>query len=206
MDAAPHGSSQGDLSSPLPASPEVVGRRYQVLEVVGRGGMGTVYLARDRLAGVVALKRLHRSVDELAEDATRSFGSNTAPPQIALGLADEFKVLTSLHHPHVISVLDYGFDDQARPYYTMDLLKGALTITEAGKNQPHEERVRLLAIEVKVEKGVLTGRARRVRKTPGGRKLRQGSPDNICKTLWLGRPLRHSIATPRRNQGKPPSA
>jgi tetratricopeptide (TPR) repeat protein len=123
----------------------VVGRRYQVLDVVGRGGMGTVYLARDRLAGVVALKRLHRSVDEIAQDASRSFGSNTAPPEIALGLADEFKVLTSLHHPHVISVLDYGFDDQARPYYTMDLLKGAQTITEAGKDKPHEERVRLLA-------------------------------------------------------------
>ncbi len=145
MDAVPHGGSLGDLSSPLLANSELVGRRYQVLEVVGRGGMGTVYLARDRLAGVVALKRLHRSVDELAEEATRSFGSKTAPPEIALGLADEFKVLTSLHHPHVISVLDYGFDDQARPYYTMDLLKGAQTITEAGKNQPHEVRVRLLA-------------------------------------------------------------
>ncbi|WP_224242620.1 ATP-binding protein [Hyalangium gracile] len=145
MNAVAHGSSMGDPSSALFASAEVVGRRYQVLEVVGRGGMGTVYLARDRLAGVVALKRLHRSVDEIAEDATRSFGSKTAPPEIAIGLADEFKVLTSLHHPHVISVLDYGFDDQARPYYTMDLLKGAQTITEAGKHQSHEVRVGLLA-------------------------------------------------------------
>jgi eukaryotic-like serine/threonine-protein kinase len=145
MNAAVQGSAQGDAASPFPASAEVLGRRYQVLDVVGRGGMGTVYLARDRLAGVVALKRLHRSVEELADDATRSLGSNMAPPAIALGLADEFKVLTSLHHPNVISVLDYGFDDQARPYYTMDLLKGGRTITEAGKEQPHEVRVGLLA-------------------------------------------------------------
>jgi serine/threonine protein kinase/tetratricopeptide (TPR) repeat protein len=144
MNAAAPGGSTGELSATLPASAEILGRRYQVLEVVGRGGMGTVYLARDRLAGVVALKRLHRSVEELADDATRSLGSKTEAPEIALGLADEFKVLTSLHHPHVISVLDYGFDDQARPYYTMDLLKGARTITEAGKDQPHEVRVGLL--------------------------------------------------------------
>ncbi|WP_224360975.1 serine/threonine-protein kinase [Hyalangium versicolor] len=145
MDVVAPGTSTGDLSAPFLASAEVVGRRYQVLEVVGRGGMGTVYLAKDRLAGVVALKRLHRSVDEIAEDATRSLGAKTAPPEIAIGLADEFKVLTSLHHPHVISVLDYGFDDQARPYYTMDLLKGAQAITEAGKSLPHEVRVGLLA-------------------------------------------------------------
>ncbi|MBN1210766.1 MAG: AAA family ATPase [Myxococcaceae bacterium] len=145
MNAVVQGSNVGEASAPLLASAELVGRRYQVLDVVGRGGMGTVYLARDRLAGVVALKRLHRTVEELAEEATRSFGTKTAPPEIALGLADEFKVLTSLHHPHVISVLDYGFDDQARPYYTMDLLKGAQTITDAGKHQPHEVRVGLLA-------------------------------------------------------------
>ena len=145
MNAAASGGSTSELSAPPSGSAEVLGRRYQILDVVGRGGMGTVYLARDRLAGAVALKRLHRSVEELAEDATRRLGSKTEPPEIALGLADEFKVLTSLHHPHVISVLDYGFDDQARPYYTMDLLNGARTITEAGKDQPHEVRVGLLA-------------------------------------------------------------
>jgi serine/threonine protein kinase/tetratricopeptide (TPR) repeat protein len=144
MNAAAQGSLPGDSSAPPLAGTELVGRRYHVMEIVGRGGMGTVYLARDRLAGMVALKRLHRSVDEIAQDASRSFGSNSAAPAVALGLADEFKLLTSLHHPHVISVLDYGFDDQHRPYYTMDLLRGAQTITEAGKYQPHEVRVGLL--------------------------------------------------------------
>jgi serine/threonine protein kinase/tetratricopeptide (TPR) repeat protein len=145
MNAVVQGSLPGEGSASSLPGTELVGRRYHVMEVVGRGGMGTVYLARDRLAGVVALKRLHRSVDEIAQDASRSFGSKTAAPAVALGLADEFKVLTSLHHPHVISVLDYGFDDQQRPYYTMDLLKGAQTITEAGKYQPHQVRVGLLA-------------------------------------------------------------
>ncbi|MDC0708011.1 AAA family ATPase [Stigmatella sp. ncwal1] len=134
-----------DIEAPPQVSAEIVGRRYHIMEVVGRGGMGTVYQAKDRLAGVVALKRLHRSVEEIAHTTQRHLSSKNTQPDIALGLADEFKVLTSLHHPHVISVLDYGFDDQQRPYYTMDLLTGAQTITEAGKNQPHEVRVRLLA-------------------------------------------------------------
>ncbi|SEL19217.1 serine/threonine protein kinase [Stigmatella aurantiaca] len=140
-------SSNGDIEALSQAGAEMVGRRYHIMNVVGRGGMGTVYQARDRLSGVVALKRLHRSVEEIAHTTLRHphHASKNTQPDIALGLADEFKVLTSLHHPHVISVLDYGFDDQQRPYYTMDLLTGARTITDAGKNQPHDVRVQLLA-------------------------------------------------------------
>src|SRR5262245_45718799 len=37
---------------------ESIGRRYQILGTLGQGGMGTVLLAKDRLDGRVALKRL----------------------------------------------------------------------------------------------------------------------------------------------------
>ena len=50
-----------------------------------------------------------------------------------LALTKEFRLLSSLRHPHIIKVLDYGFDDNLTPYYTMELLENPQTILEAGE-------------------------------------------------------------------------
>jgi hypothetical protein len=128
-----------------PPIDEIVGRRYRLVSVVGRGGMGTIYRAEDRFSGTVALKRLHQSLEEIARDVTRTMGSGTTSNDIALSLATEFRALASLRHPNVISVLDYGFDERQRPYLTMELLEGARSLSDAAKGQWLEGRVRLLA-------------------------------------------------------------
>ncbi|PTL78448.1 AAA family ATPase [Vitiosangium sp. GDMCC 1.1324] len=122
----------------------LVGRRYQLQEIVGRGGMGTVYRALDRLGGAIALKRLHRSVMDLELEASPDSTTATLSRETALDLAAEFKALTSLRHPHVIHVLDYGFDEELRPYLTMELLAGAKTLVEAGRGQPPMVQIDLL--------------------------------------------------------------
>lgn len=107
-----------------------LGNRYQLLDQIGHGGMGTIYRALDRLTGqAVALKRLHTT----SNDAFR------------LALTQEFRTLSSLRHPHIISVLDYGFDAERQSYFTMELLENAQTIIGYGAAQPLQRKIDLLA-------------------------------------------------------------
>ena len=108
-------------------------RRYVLHERLGAGGMGEVYRATDRLAGrSVALKRVLTSATDRA-----SLGGRAA-------LADEFQILASLRHPNIVSVLDYGFDGDQRPYFTMALLQGPRTFARYTLTRPVPERMALV--------------------------------------------------------------
>jgi serine/threonine protein kinase len=106
-----------NMSAPL------IGGRYRLQEQLGKGGMGRVFRATDRLTRQdVAYKQIITE-DELPGSTP---GSTQFDPRFSL--AQEFQALASLHHPHIIGVLDYGFDAGGRPYFTMDLLENAQTI------------------------------------------------------------------------------
>ena len=60
-------------------------------------------------------------------------------------MASEFHTLASLHHPHIVSVLDYGFDENRQPYYAMEILEAGRTILVAGAQGSQLQRCRLLA-------------------------------------------------------------
>lgn len=68
----------------------------------------------------------------------------TTPGTLRLALSREFETLASLRHPHIIEVLDYGFDHLKQPFFTMPLLDDPKTITEAGKGWSIADKVRLL--------------------------------------------------------------
>ncbi|MDX1995750.1 MAG: tetratricopeptide repeat protein [bacterium] len=59
-------------------------------------------------------------------------------------MAQEFKMLASLRHPNIIEVLDYGFDDERQPYFTMELLENAPTILDAAQGRSQQERLGLI--------------------------------------------------------------
>ncbi|CAN5605674.1 hypothetical protein BH10CHL1_BH10CHL1_03310 [soil metagenome] len=115
------------LVSPL------LGNRYHLIDLIGAGGMGSVYRAVDGLTGeTVALKRV---VDSAMQPTT---------PAFRLALAHEFQALAGLRHPNVITVRDYGFDREQQPYFTMELLPGAFSIVDAGQWLTLDEKLDLV--------------------------------------------------------------
>ncbi len=118
------------------------GSRYQTYEMIGRGGMGAVYRVLDRLTGrTIALKRVVRGADDLDFEKSSAIRDREL---LALALANEFQILARLRHPHIVSVLDFGFEADQQPYFTMDLVLNPRKINDAAQDQTESERVRLL--------------------------------------------------------------
>lgn len=59
-------------------------------------------------------------------------------------LTQEFRTLASLRHPHIVSVLDYGFDRDQQPYFSMEYLDRAEPLDKAARGQPFSVQVNLL--------------------------------------------------------------
>ena len=118
------------------AGPRRITPRYDLINQLGEGGMWSVYRVLDRLTGsIVTLKKLNVS----GSGAVAPDG-----PDNRVTLAQEFKFLASLQHPNIINVLDYGFDEDLEPFFTMDLRENARTIIEAGAGQPLSLCIELL--------------------------------------------------------------
>jgi len=84
--------------------------RYEILETIGEGGMGTVYLAHDReLERDVALKVLLAAAPS-SDDRER--------------ILREARILASLEHPGIVPVHDVGVLQDGRLFYVMKRVKG----------------------------------------------------------------------------------
>jgi serine/threonine-protein kinase len=89
-----------------------LGERYQLEQELGRGGMATVFRARDRKLGrAVAVKVLHHSVAAVL--GTERF-------------LREIEIAAQLQHPHIVALIEAGETDESppRPFYVMPLVEG----------------------------------------------------------------------------------
>ncbi|MEM7801370.1 MAG: tetratricopeptide repeat protein, partial [Chloroflexota bacterium] len=121
---------------------EIINGRYVLNNQIGDGGMGVVYKAFDRLSGqTVALKRVWL---EKANSLLETESDQDTEEDHRMVLAKEFKIMAGLRHPNIISVLDYGFDAENQPYYTMTYLAESETILEAGKKLNLEGKIGLI--------------------------------------------------------------
>lgn len=115
-------------------------KRYTIVKKLGEGGMGEVYHAIDRLnSEAIALKRVTTNTERL-EFASRPEEGG----EIEIALVNEFKTLASLRHPNIIRVLDYGFDGQRCPYFTMELLDAPLTVLDKVAAMPLHDKIHTL--------------------------------------------------------------
>jgi serine/threonine-protein kinase len=120
-------------ATPVPTAidlPQVPG--YEVEEVLGRGGMGVVFKARQLvLDRVVAVKMLP--------------AGPFAGPQELGRFRRETSALASLRHPNVVQVYDAG-DVDGRPYFAMEFIEGdSLARKLAGTPHPARQTAELLA-------------------------------------------------------------
>ena len=90
------------------AAGKVLNNRYEIVRRIGGGGMGAVYLAKDRNLGEVP-----RAVKEMIE-------SHLDDSQHEKAIADfkrESLLLTELEHPSIPTVYDYFYDDASERFY-----------------------------------------------------------------------------------------
>lgn len=104
------------------ARPKVQIGPYRASTVVGRGGMGVVYLAEradGQFTQQVAIKLLHLDMES---------------PQLRARFLAERQLLARLAHPGIARLLDGGVTDEGRPYFVMDYVEGVPITTYCRSN------------------------------------------------------------------------
>jgi eukaryotic-like serine/threonine-protein kinase len=87
---------------------DMLGDRYEQLAVIGSGGGGVVFRARDRVTGTLVAVKTASQVD----------------PQTAALFEREARVLSLLRHAAIVKYLDHGLTPYGAPYLVMELLAG----------------------------------------------------------------------------------
>jgi tetratricopeptide (TPR) repeat protein len=110
---------------PVPAAAEDAGSRigpYQLLEQIGEGGMGAVWLAQqvEPVKRQVALKLIKPGMDSV---------------RVIARFEAERQALALMDHPNVARVFDAGTTPGGRPYFVMELVKGVPITRFCDENQ-----------------------------------------------------------------------
>jgi hypothetical protein len=155
------------LALPVTEKPGDTIGRYKLLQQIGEGGCGVVYMAEQEEPVVrrVALKVIKLGMD------TKAVIARFEAERQALALMD---------HPNIARVLDAGATDTGRPFFVMELVRGIRITDYCDQNKlPTQERLKLFiqvcqAIQHAHQKGIIH---------------RDIKPSNILVTLHDGVPV-----------------
>jgi WD40 repeat protein/serine/threonine protein kinase len=165
----PQATPTADATMVLPVEegPGTLIGRYKILEQIGEGGFGVVYVAEQRepVKRRVALKVIKLGMDT---------------KQVVARFEAERQALALMDHPNIAKVLDAGATDTGRPFFVMELVKG-IPITKYCDQEKLATRERLdlfikvcHAIQHAHQKGIIH---------------RDIKPSNILVTLHDGLPV-----------------
>jgi serine/threonine protein kinase/tetratricopeptide (TPR) repeat protein len=127
------GSDAATVDSPLPEGPGTRIGLYKILQLIGEGGFGSVFMAEQEqpVSRKVALKIIKLGMDTKA---------------VIARFEAERQALAIMDHPNIARVLDAGATDTGRPFFVMELVKGDPVVEYCDKNNLSiEDRLELFA-------------------------------------------------------------
>jgi eukaryotic-like serine/threonine-protein kinase len=156
-----------DDGSHVSERPGTVIGPYKLLQEIGEGGMGTVFLVElsEPVRRKVALKIIKPGMDSA---------------QVIARFEAERQALAMMDHPNIAKVLDAGTTASGRPFFVMELVKGASIITYCDENRlTPRQRLELFipichAIQHAHQKGIIH---------------RDIKPSNVLVALYDGKPV-----------------
>jgi serine/threonine protein kinase len=167
LDRPPQGFAPTAPYEPVLEQPGAVIGSYKLLQKIGEGGMGLVFMAEQQrpVKRKVALKIIKPGMDS---------------KQVVARFEAERQALALMNHPHIAQVFDAGETESGRPYFVMELVRG-VPITEYcdQNNLTPRERLQLFipvchAVQHAHQKGVIH---------------RDIKPTNVLVTLHDGKPV-----------------
>ena len=164
---APERPEPNAPTSPPEQAPAQMLGRYKLLEKIGEGGFGEVWMAEQRepVKRRVALKIIKLGMDSR---------------QIVARFEAERQALAMMDHANIARIFDADVTDTGRPYFVMELVRGMKITDYCDRNQlPTQERLKLFilvcqAIQHAHQKGIIH---------------RDIKPSNILVTLHDGVPV-----------------
>ena len=159
--------AEASVMTPIAEGPGTVIGRYTLLQMIGEGGFGVVYMAEQKepVRRRVALKIIKLGMDT---------------KQVVARFEAERQALAMMDHPNIARVLDGGCTETGRPYFVMEMVKGQ-TVTKYCDEHKLSTRQRLelfipicLAIQHAHQKGIIH---------------RDIKPSNILVATIDGRPV-----------------
>jgi eukaryotic-like serine/threonine-protein kinase len=147
LDAPAHRVA-GTIDEPLPERSGTIIGPYKLLEQIGEGGFGVVFMAEQTqpVRRKVAVKVIRPGMD------TR---------QVIARFEAERQALALMDHPHIARVFDAGTTESGRPYFVMELVKGMAITAYCDHNQlSTRERLELFvpvcqAVQHAHQKGII---------------------------------------------------